>query len=102
MSNHKKTRQQKIIADLHRKLQSVSPATKSIEANSDQKSLPVRPSFSLAFTPSMHTPQRTISYAYIGHDLKKIVLVTMGIVFFESVLFFLLKNHILVLPFVQF
>ena len=97
MAKQKKTRQEKIIADLRRQL-----------ALTERK-----PSFSIPPSTSLKpqqkyivpiVPIKTISLtnSYLLPDLTKTTLVTSAILAGELVLFFLLKKQILILPMVKF
>ena len=81
----RKTRRQKIIADLHRQLYSL-------------KSQKV-PSFGEKSTASISTllvePQK---YNYLIADISKTGIVTGAILIAQLIFFFLLKNHLLVIP----
>lgn len=91
MSKDKKTRQQKIIADLRRRL--AEPATQ--REYSPQDSLPTS-----AFKYRLENHQPTDSfvsssvntYSYLVHDLLKTVYVTCGIVTLELLLFYFGKK----------
>ena len=107
MSKRKKTRQQKQIADLRQKLHHLSPTQSSEESNTQiQNSLSTQ-SNRLTYTP-VSTPQlqKTAAFAYsnpyLKHDLAKTALLVVAVVVFEMVLLFILKQHILVLPFANF
>lgn len=93
----RKTRQQKIIADLRRKLHSQQKSTVSLYTN-DQKLENANQVYKLT-TPSMTTGRiDTITYSYLRQDIIKTLFVTTVIIGLQIVLFLLLKNHILVLP----
>ncbi len=106
MTKRKKTRQQKIIADLRRNLQSKNQH--SFESLQNQHS-PVIPQPIIEETykviPQVRTatkPLTTGGYVLVASDLIKTVYLTTTIIFAELVLFFLLKNHILRVPFAKF
>lgn len=97
MSKHKKTRQQKIIADLRRKIQQTQILHHPDSSNFQK---------TVSFVPlvTQHTVPRVIekTYPYLSHDLLKTTVATSSIVFLELFLFFLLKKHIIVLPMLHF
>lgn len=93
MSKHKKTRQQKIIADLRRQLilgggypQSPLVFAKPKEVKNNY----------LEVLPTSTTSLQ--NYPYIKRDLLKTVLLTGSIVVVELLLSFLLKTHLIKLP----
>ncbi len=91
MGKQKKTREQKIIADLRRKLDMQSKKEPTFEF----KPSPQRP-----IQPSLIT--KTIAYPYLLGDLLKTITLTGAIVGAEIILFFLLKKQILLLPNISF
>lgn len=80
----KKTRQQKIIADLHRRL--LMTKTESIKTTPSPQS------------ETTNIKHLTYTNPYLVKDLKKTAMLTAGIVLGQLFLFFLLKQHLLVLP----
>lgn len=94
MAKQKKTRQEKIIADLRRQL------------TQTKRKLPtsiISPSISLTAQPQYNMPIKTaFPHSYLLPDLTKTSLVTSIILIGEFVLFFLLKKQILVLPMITF
>lgn len=91
MAKTRKTRKQKLLADLHRKSQ-----------------MPIVPSASSAFvTTSVILPEivsapyaiiAASNQAFVARDLKKTLVVTLTIVAFEVVLLLLLKSQIISIP----
>ncbi|MDP2637733.1 MAG: hypothetical protein Q8P26_01580 [Candidatus Levybacteria bacterium] len=75
---HKKTRKQKIIADIHRNVYTLEGNTVSIN--------PVT------------SANNSASYSYVVRDISKTGLLSLSIIVTEIILFFLLKNHIITLP----
>lgn len=95
----KKTRQQKVIADLRRKLQTASNAATPLQTMPEKKIMPpiVRQQNStLENTSAVDVNQ------YLINDLSKTVFLTGLIVLAEFFLFVLLKNQIFVLPKISF
>ncbi len=83
---HKKTRKEKIIADYRHQAYTLGNKT---------------------FTPSpeietIMVNKSPYSYAYVLPDVLKTGLLTFSIVAGEIILFFLLKNHIIILPMVKY
>lgn len=90
MAKRKKTRQQKIIADTRHKLYSLQGSySVSIRENKE---------------PILPTPQvaQTTTYTYLKHDLLKTAFLTGAILAIQSILFFLLKNHLFTIPTVSY
>lgn len=86
----RKTRQQKIIADLRRQLSTTKTEpirTKEVSENKVTiKSVP-------------QVPQHlTYTNPYLAKDLKKTAILTAGIILGQLFLFFLFRQHILILP----
>ncbi len=100
MSKGKKTRQQKIIADLHRKLQLQNQATPETYTFTNQ----TVNKKTLFPSQNFHTfaASNTFAYQYLAHDLLKTLFLTTGIIVIELLLFGILTKHILVLPIVHF
>lgn len=88
----RKTRQQKIIADLHRKLQTqiVGVSTYTYK-NTMQTVATVRP-----------IDSNTTNILSIKHDLTKTTIITMTIIASQLLLFYLLKTHLIRLPMVSY
>jgi hypothetical protein len=88
----RKTRQQKIIADLHRKLESQSVGLPSYTyRNTTQTIATVQPMGSI-----------TTNMLSIKHDLIKTSVVTITIIASQLLLFYLLKTHLIRLPMVSY
>ncbi len=96
MSKHK-TRQQKIIAELHRKLeaQHATPAHTTLKTS--------------AYTYSPHAPVSlprktipTMAIPYVRQDLFKTISVTTVIIVAQLLLYYSLKSHLITIPFVQY
>ena len=108
MAKHKKTKQQKIIADLRRQLQYENQTTSSKKPSTEQaisnqaKTISLPKEFSYK-NPSENLQNKTkTAYPYLKHDLFKTGVLTSSIVFAQLFLFFLLKNHIIILPMVKY
>jgi len=96
MGKKRKTYKEKIIADLRRKLYRQD----SQKANSLQE----KESKTMRDVP-YHTTTITVpinSHIYLSKDIFKTGILTGAILFLQFVLYFLLKNHILVLPMVKY
>lgn len=106
MAKRKKTRQQKIIADLRRRLQMEKRSAPS-EIPSVITSSPAKPDDE-AISSIMRLPRpdsirtRNDNYSYLFYDLSKTGILTGGIIIAQLVLLFLLKNHIVILPMVKY
>lgn len=95
----KKTKREKILAELHRKLITLDASTKSVKSQ-NQIGMPQAQSVKLSsFTyhsGSVTKPnslQKESSYAYIKHDLIRITIFTLFATIFQSVLYFLLRTR---------
>jgi hypothetical protein len=95
MSKHK-TRQQKIITQLQRKLETQQSSGISPEPNK----------VTYAYTASLptYTPtvQSTTAISYIKHDLITTSLVTFFIIAAELLFYILLKTHMITLPIIGY
>ena len=100
MSKRKKTRQQKIIADLHRKLQLQNQATTETYTftNPMVNKKVLLPSQNL----NTFAMKDSSQYQYLTYDLLKTLFLTTGIIVIELILLAILKSHIFVLPIVRF
>lgn len=96
MAKHKKTRKQKLLADLRRQTQS----TVSKEPDSTTYSIPVsisdpasisKPHAVSTYAGSVQAKVVTIDYRYLITDLRKTILLTSAIVIAELVIKFWLK-----------
>jgi hypothetical protein len=92
MAKKRKTREQKILADLRHNFKhtfiSQAPLAGKIQAQ---------------IAPSIAAPrtQETVAlnaYPYLTKDLTKTAILTLGIFVFQIILFTLLKNHALIIP----
>ena len=92
----RKTRQQKIIADLRRQLIKTSVPIK-VESTMEKKESPMP-----IATPREHiqVSQQRLTYTnpYLAKDLRKTAFLTSCIVVAQLFLFILLRQHILLLP----
>ncbi|MBI2431181.1 MAG: hypothetical protein HYV39_04150 [Candidatus Levybacteria bacterium] len=87
MNKHKKTRKEKMLADLHRKLQ----FQKQAQTFSTLSTSTYVPQQSMAITTSR-------PYSYLMYDLIKTSILTTGIIVGEFFLFYFLKTHIIKIP----
>lgn len=92
MAKHKKSREEKIISDLRRKLEQTAPQTYSLPTTTHNKT---------AYIPSAKDPYQT-TYLYVLHDLRKTLFLTSTIIIAETVLLFLLRKNIFTIPYLQF
>lgn len=101
----RKTRQQKIIADLRRKVQ-LNQSIHASETSSIGREIPEEIK-TFTFTAPQNTTYNQKSSAFTTSalllpDLQKTGIVTSAIIIGEVILFFLLKQHILVIPMVNY
>lgn len=106
MSKRKKTRQQKVIADLRRQLiqtTSNGSTTPSIKLNGNN---PDTTTTKGLYSLNVSVPQQgntiIVRAEYLKHDLLKTCMVTAAIVACELILFFGLKQHIFSLTGLQY
>lgn len=88
MAKHKKTRQQKIVAELRRKLQ-IQNQTYAFSPSQTPEQPKKKHAYVLRTTPNV------TAYPYIKHDLLKTFILTGTVIIFELILFFLTKYNIL-------
>lgn len=96
----RKTRQQKIIADLRRQVSASQTKSAPLEKKIEKREQPLFPSLNLP-TLNLSEKKRPISTfintAYLIKDLRKTAILTTSIVAVQLILLFILKNHILIL-----
>lgn len=113
MSKHKKTRQEKIIADLRRKLayQNSTQKSKPLEKLQEKKSVAENKLMTPHFQYQTKPPEINIGsqkttnsnkYPYLKHDLLKTGILTGSFLIAEFLLFFILKNHFINLPMLNY
>lgn len=90
MAKKKKTRQQKIIADLRRQVTLSKPQESKPETKPKNFSNPAL----ITYAPKI----RAVTYPYLKKDLQKTAILTSSVIALQMILYFLLKSHILVLP----
>lgn len=105
MSRHKKTRHQKIIADLRRKLnlkktESLPLGVEKLAKKEAKAESPILPKQTPIISQGEISHLDTASY--LMHDLSKTAILTTAIVFFQLVFFFLLKTNVVSLPIAGF
>ncbi len=95
----KKTKKEKILAELHRKLTILDASPKPVKSQ-NQRSTPQAQSVKLSsfiyHSGSVTKPnslQKEPSYAYVKHDLIKITIFTLFAIIFQSMLYFLLRTR---------
>ena len=100
MSKRKKTREQKIISDLRRKItlsrqpNQIKTSTQDVNSETPQKAF----TFSIpSIMPQKNNVQSSTIYPYLFSDLRKTTALTGLILCVELLLFFLMKNHLLTL-----
>jgi len=98
MAKKKKTKQQKIVADLRRQLlkknlstQVETPVVKTVV--SEKKPLIKEPQIKAA-----DKKESDFNYSYLTHDLKKTAILTSSVIALQIILYFALTNKILILP----
>jgi len=99
MSKAKKTRQEKVIADLRRRLQSTSPSL-SPDKGHVQQVIPQK-SFSYVHSSAASVTKNysfQIIHPSLLHDLTKTTVITSTIVFTELLLYYLIQTKAITLP----
>lgn len=99
MGKSRKTKAQKIIADLRRQLQQVNQAQ---NVNVVVPTLPKIHHYTSRVSVHSTKTINTGEIKELSSDLLKTAIVSISIVAFEMVLFFLFKIHLLVLPKIYF
>jgi hypothetical protein len=95
----KKTRKQKILAQLHRKLNTISNLEPQTVKPQNVRAVPA----SISLSPSLLTfsnnavpePKKIIStadYSYVKHDLIKITIFTISVLILQGVLYFVVNR----------
>lgn len=98
MRKHKKTRKEKLIADLHRKLQ----LQKRVATVNSAPQYRIEKTFRAKQTIQTDSIVVKSLSPYLLHDFLKTLFLTFGIVVIQVVLFALLKTHTIVFPFIRF
>ncbi len=97
----RKTRQQKIIADLRRQINASQTKSAPLEKKIEKRERPASPSLNLA-TLSLGEKKQPVSTftntSYLIKDLQKTGILTASIIAVQLVLLVILKNHILTIP----
>ncbi|MBI2031330.1 MAG: hypothetical protein HYT08_01825 [Candidatus Levybacteria bacterium] len=95
MSRHKKkTRKQKVLADLHRKMQSLETHS-SIALNEEKKIKSSEVPRIKPQTTVTYRPLAINTYPFLLKDISRTGILTAIILAFQIILLFLLKNHII-------
>jgi len=96
----RKTRQQKIIADLRRQINASQTKSTPLEKKIEKREQPVSSSLNLP-TLNLGERKQTISTftntSYLIKDLRKTAILTASIIAVQLILLVILKNHILIL-----
>mgnify|MGYP006871789676 CR=1 FL=1 len=94
----RKTRQQKIIADLRRQINASQTKSVPIEKKVEKHKQTLSPSLNLS-TLNLNPTKQAISTftntSYLIKDLRKTVILTTSIIVIQIILLVILKNHIL-------
>jgi len=97
----RKTRQQKIIADLKRQISSSQTTSVTLEKKSEKHEKLTTATFKLPIIPTLIENKKAISTLtnteYLKKDLRKTGLLTASIVIAQLILLFILKNHVITL-----
>ena len=102
MAKKKKTRQQKIIADLRRQVYASQPESNPliVEKKTEKKEESVSFNLKESFLPEKKQSSSTstlVNTSYLINDLRKTTILTLSIVALQLVLLFILRSHIFVL-----
>lgn len=95
----KKTKKQKLLAELHRKIKAVPSLSAQFVKSQNEPEIPtITATNTSTFTYNKHvvskpkTPISIANYAHVRHDLIKITIFTLFAVIFQSVLYFFLRR----------
>jgi hypothetical protein len=94
MPKKRKTRKQKIQANMR---PSTLEKTDTPLVQQETQSIKISEKFSLTHKPGVYNTNISTSHAYLIPELRKTALLSAGIIIAEILLFFLLRNHIIVL-----
>ncbi len=89
----RKTRRQKITADLHRQLYSLR--SQKVSSFEEQTTSKIEDKTEKTYPAVLIEPQK---YSYLIKDISKTGIVTSVILISQLIFFFLLKNHLLIIP----
>src|ERR1035437_8644021 len=95
----RKTRQQKIIADLKRQINASQTKSAPLEKKFEKHEQPLSPSLNLPKFNLSEKKQPISTFTnttYLIKDLRKTVILTASIVAVQLILLIILKNHILI------
>ncbi len=84
MAKHRKTRQEKILADQRHITYHLEPTPAQVSIPTEKKN-----DFRIDFPTSKH---QVTSYAYVAKDIRKTSMVTVSIIFFQIILFFIINR----------
>ena len=104
MAKKKKTRQQKIIADLRRQIYASQPESnllvekieKKVEKQDQSSGFSIKESY-LTENKKTFSTSGLVNTSYLINDLRKTALLTLSIIAVQLVLLFILRSHIFVL-----
>jgi hypothetical protein len=102
MAKKKKTRQQKIIADLRRQINASQTKSAPVERKIEKHEQPVRAAITLNLpkvnlSENKQTTGTFVNMSYLLKDLQKTSILTASIIAFQLILLFVLKNHVITL-----
>jgi hypothetical protein len=100
MAKKKKTRQQKIIADLRRQINASQEKSTPIEKKIEKREQPISRSLTLPVINLNEKKQVSSTFTnipYLIKDLRKTAILTTSMVACQLVLLFILKNHVITL-----
>lgn len=101
MSKRRKTRQEKIVADLRRNQfaqENAITSAPTVQHHSSSFSLP-----SSYMIPKQRTlPGAYDTYKYVYMDLRNTAIVTCTLLIIQCILYYVLQKHLVVLPFVTY
>ena len=94
MAKKKKTRQQKIIADLRRQV-NASQSHVEIQKREEKKENPISISLSNKVAIIGKPQIFTNTYPYLVNDLRKTAILSLAIIFAQLIFLFVLRNHLI-------
>lgn len=91
MSKKRRTKKEKIIAQVRRESQ--PQFTYSLNTSLPEKQEVIQT--------TLVSPKNTHDYSYVLKDVKKTILITACILAFNTIVYFVLQSHIVSIPFVE-
>ncbi len=98
MAKKKKTRQQKIIADLRKQLLKDNLSSQRLQEQSFDNSFEKKLDKDTITLNATKQNNQLVNFNYLIHDLKKTAILTSSVIVLQIILYILLTNRLLILP----